>query len=1058
MRFSASRRRRAHPAREGRLTTIEGFPGYSELAAILEEGAARFSVTPGLTVGRTGRLIEGERRRVTVLFLDLVGFTALGAVLDHELLHRLTSRVMGLLSAVVSSYGGYVDKFEGDRLMVLFGARTASENDSARAVACALRLLGLLGELAPMIGLPARVGVASGPVTVAPDAGGHLTAIGAPVNLASRLEEMAVPGAALVDSDVVHDCGGRFLWHDEGELTVRGLDRTVHVFSPLEPNPAHQERWPGRSLPTGAWMVGRDTELAHLSAIWDRSSPGQGSPFLVRITGEPGIGKSRLLHRFLAEAGNARILHGHTDPFDQPPLHLWIGLFREYFGEEILSRERMAKALEETARNCPNRETARNLLQVAPVLAGLFCREWKSSGEEGVEVGTRNSAAVRILIDAMLCASPVIIALEDIHWIDESSLHTLKLVLSGTGDSNPLLIVTTERPSELPIDHPAAASCTVSLNSLPDDDILTMALRILTPVGSSGVKLEKNAGRLIINGARGNPFFAEELTLGLLDSGCIRPGPDGEWALSVPPGEIVIPSSVQAMVQTRIDRLPSRERLVLQFASVQGTVFRSDVLEHSVLVHNPGLDVAASITVLHDMGFLSRGESGTTAFRHDLVQRAAYETMLRHNRRVIHRSVAEALELLSPPDHPFNATALFRHWREACDTNRALEWAPTAMRAAEDGGQVEEALRISDWILESTEGSVTDAGFQARMSALATRQSILFRAGRTEEAAVIVERLIAEGSGNPVWEAEGLRAKAIALHESGRMDQVESLLEQALSKARGACSAELEGRILCSLANYSSDTGHLDEALELFRQSLSIREELGDTAKTGVIFSNMANLYSRMGRFEVSEEYYRRAIKVHLDSGDRVSLGYAVNGLAVCLARAGNLTEADVFFRDALAAYTDTGNRREQAVVLSNLGTVAKIRGDHETSLDFRTRSLAIARETGAPGSVAIALLNIGNLRRLMGHPDETSKYCDEALAICEEIRDMMSACFCLSIGGLAHLDMNDPQRASELLARATAIIDEYGIKPGVVEDYHELLERMKQTGLNPVSPAGWQE
>jgi len=1009
-------------------------------------------------VGRTGRLIEGERRRVTVLFLDLVGFTSLGAVLDHELLHGLTSRVMGLLSAVVSSYGGYVDKFEGDRLMVLFGARTASENDSARAVACALRLLGLLSELAPMIGLPARVGVASGPVTVAPDAGGHLTAIGAPVNLASRLEEMAAPGSALVDAGVKRDCGGLFLWRDDGEIEVRGLKETIHGYTPLEPDPAHQERWRGRSLSSDARMIGRDAEFADLSAIWERSARWQASPFLVRLTGEPGIGKSRLLHRFLAETGNACILHGHTDPFDQPPLHLWIGLFRDHFGVDGNSRELIDNALSAAARNCRNPDTARNLLQVAPVLAALICREWKPGGDEGVEAGARNSSAIRILVDAMLSASPLIIALEDMHWMDEASLHTLKLVLSGTANENPLLVVTTERPQGLRIDHPAASSFTISLDSLPDHDILTLALRILSPEGTEGGRLDARAGLVITCGARGNPFFAEELTLGLLDSGCIGPGPEGEWTLTVPPEEIAVPSSVQAMVQTRIDRLPRRERVVLQFASVQGKLFRSDVLEESVLAHNPRLDVRGSIGTLEAMGFLSRGEGGESAFRHDLVQKAAYETMLRHNRRVIHRSVAEVLEHLSPPDHPATATALFRHWRGACDTERALEWAPGAMRTAENGGQGEEALRISDWILESTGGEVTAAHFHTRMSALATRQAILFRVGRMEEATGVVEELLSAGSGNPLWEAEGLRAKAIGLHESGSMDRVESLLELALSKAREARSAELEGRILCSLANFHSDTGRLDDALELFRRSLAIREKLGDTPKTGVIFSNMANLYSRMGSYETSEEYYRRAIGVHLERGDRVSLGYAMNGLAICLARAGSLDEADGFFRDALAAHTDTGNRREQAAVLTNLGTVAKIRGDYDTSLDFRTRSLAIARETGAPGSVAIALLNIGNLRRLMGHPEETFAYCDEALSICEEIRDMMSACFCLSIEGLACLDMNDTEGAAVLQARATAIMDEFGIKPDVVDDYHELLKRMKQTGLNPVSPVGWEE
>ncbi len=995
-----------------------------------------------------------------VLFLDLVGFTRLSESLDHEVLHRVTSRIMGLLSAVVRSYGGYVDKFEGDRIMVLFGARVAAENDSARATACALRLLSLLTELSPMLpagGLPARVGLSCGPVTVAPDAGGHLTAIGTPVNLASRLEEMASPGTALVDSAVMKECAGLFLWRDAGELRVRGLTEPVHCFEPVEPNPVRRERWHRLADPSRALMVGRKEELDVLLSWWNGCRSGRDNPVLVQITGEPGIGKSRLLHEFIAGIGDGVcILHGHTDPFTQPPLHLWTGLLREHLLNVHDGAADIAGALAALADSCPDRETAQSLRQVTPLLCGLLSRDRDAGLETGGDAGGRNSAAIRILVDAIGAGSPLVLALEDLHWMDEPSLATLRLILSGAERSRPLLVVTTERPPRFDPAGLAVTAGHIPLEPLSDVDVLSLALRLIDPSETSDATIDLGAGDLIIRGARGNPFFAEELTLGLLDSGNLKEGPDGEWLLTVHPWEIVVPDSVQGLVQARIDRLPSRERMVLHFASVQGAVFRTDVLEMSIRDYEPGLDVSASVAELCSMGFLSRGGGEIRAFRHDLVQKASYGTMLRHNRRVVHRSVAGAIEKLPPEERMALGPALFRHWREAGEIPKALECAPDAMNTAGDGGQIEEALRISRWILDVTEDDTSDRGFQAKMKALATRQSLLYRAGRNDEAGAVVAEMLAAAAGNVHWEAEALRAKAIGLHEAGFMDRVEPLLTEALSKAAEAGSEELAGRILGSLANYHSDTGNLEEALSLFQRSLAIRERLFDKPKTGVLFSNIANLYSRTGNYALSEEYYRKAVEIHTSQGDRVSLGYALNGLAICLARAGSVDEAGGIFMQALSAHTDTGNRREQAAVLTNLGTLAKMRGDYETSLAYRTRSLAIARETGSQGSVAIALLNIGNLRRLMGHPEETGGYCETALEICEGIRDRLSSCFCLSIHGLAALDLCDTELAVKLQARATALIDEYGIRQGVIDDYHELTDRMTSMGLRPAQPAVW--
>lgn len=1003
--------------------------------------------------------MDGERRRVVVLFLDLVGFTRLGAFLDHEVLHRVTSRIMGLLSAVARSYGGYVDKLEGDRIMVLFGARVAAENDSARAVSCALRLLSLLDELAPLLpegGLPARVGIASGPVTVAPDAGGHLTAIGTPVNLASRLEETAPPGSVLADQTVMRECGGLFLWRDEGAMEVRGFPSQVPVYTPLEPSRNAPEKWHRPAAPSGGSMVGRDRELNLLSRLLSRCRKGGGGPVLVRLTGEPGIGKSRLLHQFLSEAGEGvRVLHGHADPFAQPPLHLWTDLFRRHLaGDECGTLEEWGERLASIAMSCPDSETSHALTSVVPLLAGLLCRG--GAVNRGADPGRSSAFALKLLLQSLCAFSPVVLALEDLHWIDEPSLETLRIVLARADLPGPLMVVTTERPPGLELPDPVPGARTISLEPLRDEDVRSMAGNILgAAAGGEGV-MDEATGELIVRAARGNPFFAEELTMGLIDSGSIRAGAGATWRLAVRPEEMSIPASVHALVQTRIDRLPERERRTLQFASVQGKQFRTDVLQLSMGSHHPGLDVAASVAVLEDLGFLNRDEGPVRRFRHDLVQRAAFETLLRHNRKVIHRSIAMALEALFPGAQQETAIQLYRHWEAAGERDRILEMAPVAMQVAGGGGQIEEAIGIADHVIAITDGGAVGNDLTARLTALGTKQSLLSRTGRNREALQVVELMYADAAGDPEWEAEALRAMAIACQEDGLVDRVEPLLNQALERAMRAGAEELQGRVLGTLANHHSDTGRTETARELYLGAMEIQQRLGNRTQTAALYSNIANLYARLGDHRASELYYRNAVALQTELGDRISLGYALNGLAICLARTGDLDGARQHFAEALAVHTETGNRREQAAVLTNLGTVARMRGDLQTSLEYRTRSLKIAEETGSPSSQAIALVNIGNLRRLMGHPEETAGYCERALRISTEIKDSITACFCHSIHGLAALDMKDAKLAVELQSRATAILDEHGIPPGVVDDYHDLTERMESSGLVPERPSGW--
>ncbi|MBN1435193.1 hypothetical protein JW921_10570, partial [Candidatus Fermentibacterales bacterium] len=322
-----------------------------DLTSLLKQDLERLSRVLDPSPCEAARLLPGERRNVAVLFLDLQGFTSLSESHDHELMHRITSAVMGALSRIVEAHGGYVDKFEGDRIMALFGAREAHENDCVRAVSCGLRMLQALEDLGGHMSrsglrLPARVGISYGSVTVAPDPSGHITATGDEVNLASRMETSAEPGTVMATLRVRTECGDLFQWLDLGDITVKGKSEPVSAWRPVGPGAVQRERWERASALARSPLVGRESELALISEAIDRhlsegrrNRRGGAAHLVFDLVGEAGIGKSRLVHEaccsLLAlrhEEGGVQVLRGSARSFAQPPFWLWSTLMRRLVG------------------------------------------------------------------------------------------------------------------------------------------------------------------------------------------------------------------------------------------------------------------------------------------------------------------------------------------------------------------------------------------------------------------------------------------------------------------------------------------------------------------------------------------------------------------------------------------------------------------------------------------------------------------------------------------------------------------------------------------------------
>ena len=1029
------------------------------ILSLLEESLERIPGMQGLSSGRTLKLREGERRRTAVLFLDLKGFTSISEKLDHEVVHSLVSGVMGVLSRVVEAYGGYVDKFEGDRIMALFGARVAAENDSARAVGSALRMLSVLEELGPVFPdgshFSARIGIDFGPVTVGPDPSGHLTAIGGVTNLASRIEEMAEVGTVLVTRSVRDQCGDLFRWEDLGEVEVRGLAAPAHVFRPGGPGDAYIDRWQRAERLAGSPLVGRDPQIRLMRDALERAAAGsRGS--MVLLEGDAGIGKSRLIHDFTGTVPGVRVLRGHALAYAQPPYWLWISMIRDCLGIESEGPELvppMEDRLEEVVSSCPDTRRACVLETSIPLLSRLVSLGHLGYHSSSTTEHEALKQAQMAFLMAACSSGDVVLVLEDLHWADEGSLEVLRELLCLQDETSPLLVLATSRP---PAPEFGTSVTTIGLGPLDTDSVRRVACYILS---ADEETVSPRLVEFVTEVGKGNPFVVEELVLGLLDTGAIHRSGEGEWSLVVSPEHIEIPSSIRAISQARIDRLPVDERKLLQYSSVLGIEFSSEVLGGLLdELSLTGFDCAALLSSLVSKGFLVETDPGRFTFRHSLIQRSAYGTLLRHNLRLLHRAAALALEKLYTPGIEAMSPVIFAHWEAAGDRDRMVVWGSKALAKIYASGQTEESMRIAEKIIDWTEDSDLDTWYDARQRAKSLKRAVMMMRGESDMGSAIIAEMIrhAREKGDPNWELDALRARAQLQMDRGEFEEMEDTLRKAMELARKHDLQVYLARLKITMADYLSDTTRSREAEEYYLEGIDGLEEYGEPEQVGTAIGNLSNLYGRIGRNEESRECAEKAVRIHEAVGDLHSLGYGLNGVAVTYAMDGDIDTAEEYFNRALQINRKVGNTSQEGVVLGNLGIVAKIRGDFDTAIERYEQAVEIAGKCCNQRSHSIALANLANLLHMTGSDERAEECARDSLRISAGIRDMSTVVTAGSILGLILLDTGRRDEAVECYDAALRVIEEFDLSRPTVEDFDNLRDALEAEGIETALPSCW--
>lgn len=809
----------------------------------------------------------GERRIATVLFSDLADSTYLSNVMDAEDYRDLIAKYQTTASDAVSAFGGHVAKYLGDGLLAYFGVPSAHEDDATRAIEAgdliASRVDRRFRDYEPAVSV--RVGIATGPVVTGPSSlSGRDATFGPTINLASRIQGVAPLGGMTIDATTKTLVGSRFRVSEFGEHELKGFPDPV----PLWVVDGRNRRPTRFEAATGGKLgphLGRSHEIDRLSACWEGSKSGHGQ--VVVVTAPPGVGKSRLVHEFVNATDSAEALFGQCHSFGQSkPFLPFIDMLSRLISEGDVADEDSLGVLLEAFCN----GNARKLGDVQPYLAGLLDLP---SGDNGPEQGSPEdlrARTFRALTKALVDTAPDegrILCLEDVHWIDQTSEDYLLELIEAIRD-RPILLIATARPTAR-VRWPGVAHFThVSLTPLDRDNSRALLRWHL----SRTVPDDENLARFV-DRTDGNPFFIEQLS----------------HLVAAEPRDENIPETLQNLLMSQIDRLPRRERTILEVASVLGREFQQSFIE-DLLADVP--EVSKSLVRLKQQDFLFERpgkEDSIFVFRHALIQDVAYKSLLRSKRSRLHAEIAAALA--AKPDTRSNDRLhlLAHHYERAGAVAASIEARIKLSDAALQTYSVKDAHEnLSNALSQISRSPDIDLGEQE--TGVRFRMSrCLYLLGKFEDSIAVLA---------PVTQSQSIEPSSSLLGEScfwmshmltrvARYDDAREAADRALAIAAASGQKAVEGKTNGILCFWHLANGDLDESRRFGGLSIEALEASGDALWLG-----MSHFYSGMtemqgGRFDRAASFSDRVVQIGVDLGEARLESYGLFLRGWSLANAG---------------------------------------------------------------------------------------------------------------------------------------------------------------------------
>jgi class 3 adenylate cyclase/tetratricopeptide (TPR) repeat protein len=804
-----------------------------------------------------------ERRLVSILFADLVGFTAASEGRDAEDTRELLSRYFEIARTIIERYGGTVEKFIGDAVMAMWGAPVAREDDPERAVRAALDLVAAVPDLDRA--LEARAGVLTGEAAVTVGAEGQGMVAGDLVNTASRVQSEAEPGTVLVGESTKRAAEAAIVFEDAGERALKGKTAPLGLWKALRV--IAMRGGAARSTALEPPFVGRDRELRLVKELFHASSENRHSN-LVSVVGIGGIGKSRLAWEFEKYIdGVAERIYWHSGRClaygDGVAFWALADMIRGRAGivddePATSARKKLRTAIEEHVRDPQERRF------VEPRLAHLLGLEESVSGDQ-----ENLFAAARMFFERLSGGGTAVLVFEDIHWADSALLDFIEYLIEWSREV-PLFVLTLARP-ELLDRRPGWGSAQRNFTSIYLEPLSTDDMEVLLTGPLPGLSEDLRAR--ILERAEGVPFYAVETVRMLLDRGVLVREGDA-YRLAGEIETLEVPETLQALIAARLDGLTAEERRVVQHASVLGRTFTVRGLASVSGQPESELEPLLLSVVRKEVISLRTdplsAERGQYAFLQDLVKKVAYETLARRERKTLHLAAAEHLRSLG--DEEEIVEVLAAHYVDAYHT------APEDPDAGEIRDQAREMLvRAGD-----------------RAASLAA----------DEEAQLAFERAI-EYSDDPLERADLHERAGIIAHKGVRPDEAVAHFDHAIALLENAGATHPAARVAARRAEVQWIRGRLEQGLDEMERSYRVLLEEGPDADVATLAAQLGRFLFFAGRRDTAIERIEEALEMAEALALPETFSQALNTKAVMLVSLGRKMEGLTLQRQALDVALD---------------------------------------------------------------------------------------------------------------------------------------------------------
>lgn len=920
-----------------------------------------------------------ERRVVTILFADVVDSTAMAETLDPEDVMEIMNGAFAVLIEPIVRYEGTVARLMGDGVLSFFGAPVAHEEDPERACNTALEILKNAREYGELMsarhgisGFDVRVGINTGLVVVG-EVGGvarvEYTAMGDAVNLAARIQSAADPGTALITGKTYGHVRGAFDVEDRGAIKVRGKTEPVHTYRLVGKKKSSSYAAATGSAP----LVGRSHELQAVLDAVENLSAGRGGR--ITITGDPGIGKTRLLAEARGICG-ARV-NWVTTRCTSYSVDMAYQVIRDMtsdlFGlDPGISNDAAVLHVAGELSLLPRRHADDDRLTAMSVLLKLPLAENESATAQRSNPQHLRSQILNTVCDVVRFRAqdlPLVFVFDDLQWADDTSIDSLEELMAATEDAAVLYIMV----------HRSADARAVQLCSrLNTDNSSSQSQIVLAPLETSAaermlndlvdnLEVSERFRGIILGCAEGNPFILEEVARSLSELG----GTDPENRATLDGSQLSganLSTRIRGVITARLDCLTPSQHQLLQSASAIGRYFGKDVLaeagdrgesletslnelEQREFIHPVGKDPRDDGAVPNSASQTAPLAEGTHAFRHPMTSEVLYESMLNPQRQAIHLRVAHAMERLYSDRAREMSPILAYHYEQADVADKAFDYLVLAATSSAEVCANPEAIRLYRRALALAESKGLRRGRSSDVASTHERLGdVYFTVG--DYAAAMEQYLAAKNLvQTPSQLATIHRKEGQTCLRWGKYDSAQKHYEAALERLR-ECPDDAAGAHICAgLGLVYWHQGQFDAAIQMEKLALATLESVQDDQGIATVCNSLGVMYARDKEWDIAQTSHERALAICRERALVYDIAAVLNNMGLVAHRRGDARKAVGYFEESLEQFKRVGNKHGLACALDNTSQAYFDLGETDRAADYLQRAVTILKEIGTDQS-----------------------------------------------------------------------------------------------------------